>query len=145
MASINQQLAITFTCPCTPGHVFPTRAAICIHKKTNKHQAWENRNNSNVADLTRRDNKITQLEAQLEYQTRLNEEKVEVIGRLKEQLRVASEASTSTRPLLSNDDIEELARKYERVKRSNTDLRRRLVRAQAELSDTFQDAPLPQD
>jgi len=145
MTSNTQQLAITFTCPCSHGHVFASRSALEQHKRTNRHQAWENRNNSNAADLTRRDNRILQLEAQLEYQTRLNEDKVEVIGRLREQLRVAVEVPSSNQPHLSNDEIEELVRKYERVKKTNVELRRKLVRVQSELADTFQDAPLPQD
>ena len=142
MSPTGNQLTLTFTCGCTPGKTFPNRAALHMHKKSQKHQIWENRDKCNKIEENKLSNKIFQLEAQLELQTKLNEDKVVEISKLNDKLRIANNTNTQNeKPLLTNEQIEQLADKCARLTKEKNTLRRKLVQVQNEMSDMYQDAP----
>ena len=78
----------------------------------------------------------------MELQTKLNEEKVVEISKLKDQLRIANNTNTQVeQPTLTNEQIELLVDKCARLTKENTRIRRKLVQVQNEMSEMFQDAP----
>lgn len=58
-------IVTTYTCQCTPGKMYASRAAMYAHKKTKKHQAWEHKSKDQKIENTRRDNEIFMLNNKL--------------------------------------------------------------------------------
>ena len=81
------EIATTFTCPCRPGFTYASKQALYNHKKSQRHQAYENKTKSEKIDATKRDNELFALRLKLsdreETIERLNSKIIDLNVKLK--------------------------------------------------------------
>lgn len=55
------ELTTQFTCQCRPTFTYASKSAFCQHKKSQRHQLWEQKTKDMKVDLTKKDNEILTL------------------------------------------------------------------------------------